>query len=487
MKVQGINYPVMYINGGHAHKFYGVSGENNSQKSPQVSKLPSYNTSISFMGVTHGGDRLRKLVRYGIPDMYTGQTLLDSKTLEYLQYKNIFSKPIKELLVHLKPHEDTLVATGKQFYELVKEIAKTKPNFTLSDVAKLNRPEHEKSLVDAQSGIFQRLIYKGCDLPKGELRDDFSVLTNITIQRYMNDKVVLPFSETEFKYKLKRISETIKSRNNRQEISAMKEIEKMAAKLFKSKTPEKRGYYTQIQPNLKERKKHPEMFKATLRKKLEHQMQPEILKKNADNLAKIREYYECSPLKENKELEKLFEDTSAKIHGYPFYAKFERKSFLYELKKITKCLKDRDFAHDLMNTAMELPTSYQNLSAFIVKYSNDTNEDIGYHMMKDSLVSVDHLVPKKGGGPNTLRNFGLTCAGVNSEKTNMSFADFVKIHPETYENCQKHVDRLIELCNEGIFDKLEIPRSYIKDFAATIYKISPPEKRLVLDISKLKE
>lgn len=488
MKVQSINntnFGHANVYGNFASKGHIISG-NYSLK--QVNKLPSYDCAISFTGISHGGDKLRKLVRYGIPDMYTGQPLLDSKTLEYLQYKNIFSKPLKELLVYLKPHEDTLIASGKKFYKLLKETAKTNPDYTLSKVVKENRKEHEKLLLKDQSGIFYRLIYRGMDLPNG-LKEDFDVLTNITTKRLYNDPVVLPFSETEFKYKLKRIAETVRSRNNRNEMSAMRTIEKMADKLFKNeKNPIKTDAlnYSQIYPNLAaKRKGHP--IKATLRKKLEHQMQPEVLKKNADNLAKIREFFEGSALKDNTELSQLFENTNAKIHGYPFYAKFERKSFLYELKKITKQLKDRDYAHELMNTAIGLPTSYENLSAFIVKYSGDTSDKIGYFMMRDSLVSIDHLVPKKGGGANTLRNFGLSSAGINREKSNIPFAEFVKIHPETYVNCQKHVDRLIELCNQGIFDKLEIPRSYIKDFADTIYKISPPEKRLVLDISKLKE
>ena len=484
MQVQSINY--LYpnkINSGYnirAHK--GMFTTNQCVAPREI--LPSYNCVLSFCGITHGGDKLKKLVRYGIPDMYTGQMLLDSKTLEYLQYKNIFEKPLKDVILYMQPHENTLIASGKQFYELLKETAKTKPDITISDAIKLYRPEHEKKLVNDQRGIFCKLIYKGVELPP-DLYKDFSVLTNITTKRLLKDKVTLPFSESEFKYKLKRIEETVKSRNNKDEIIAMKTIEKMAQNCFKTPvTPTGHVYLEHI--SLKDRKKNPGIVKATLRKKLEHQMKPEVLKRNSENLEKIRQYFENSALKGDSELTKLFNDTNAKIHGYPFYAKFERKSFLYELKKITKQLKNRDLAHELMNKAVELPTSYENLSAFIVKYSNDTSSKIGYYMMKDSLISIDHIVPKKNGGHNTIRNFGLSSAGVNREKSNIPFADFVRKHPETYENCQKHVDRLIELCNEGIFDKLEIPRSYIKEFAAHIFNLSPKEKKLVLDISKLK-
>ena len=486
MRISSINN--IFIETKHQNK----SSKDNNTVNPtpsdvRINKLFPYNPVVlSFSGVTHGGEKLKKLVRYGIPDMYTGQILLDPKILEYLQCKNIFSNPLKYLIGDLKPYEDTLITSGKGFYELLKNTAKEYPNYTISDVIKMNKKEHEKLLLHDQSGIFNKLIYKGMDLPEGPF-EDFQVLTNITIKRLMNDPVVLPFSETEFKYKLKRISETIKSKNNKQEITAMRELEKMAGKLFKGSmdfVDRKLLNYNSIYPNLAVKRKE-KPIKATLRLKLEHQMKPEVLKKNADNLAKMREYYDSSVLKDNEELANLFENTNAKIHGFPYYAKFERKSFLYELKKITKQLKDRDFAHEMMNIAIKLPTSYENLSAFIVKYAGDTSNKIGYHMMKDSVVSIDHLVPKKGGGANTLKNFGLSSAGVNREKSNIPFDEFVKMHPETYENCQKQVDRLIELCNDGTFDKLEIPRSYIKDFATTILNISPPEKRIILDISKL--
>ena len=481
MKVQGINNYTYWNQHALANKRENKAGMPVSAfQGEKLYPLSTVSMPV-FCGITHGGDKLKKLVRYGIPDMYTGQLLLDAKTLEYLQYKNIFDKPLKELLVYLKPHEDTLIATGKEFYEIVKKTAKTKSDITLSDVIKSNRENYENELVLIQRKIFSKLIYKGVNLPD-ELFKDLAVLTNINMQRLLKDKVVLPFSETEFNYKLKRIYETVKNRHNSEEIAAMKEIQKMSAKLFKSTSQDK--FFMHI--SLEQKKKKPGIVKATLRKKLEHQMRPDVLKRNSENLGKICQYFENSALRGDKELEKLFTDTNSKIHGYPFYAKFERKSFLYELKKITKQLKDRNFAHELMNIAIELPTSYESLSAFIVKYSNDMNGKIGYYMMKDSLVSVDHLVPKKSGGHNSLKNFGLTSAGVNREKSNIPFAEFVKKHPETYENCQKYVDRLIELCNAGIFDKLQIPRSYIKDFADIIYKISPKDKRLVLDISKLK-
>ena len=46
---------------------------------------PLMTDTISFSGISHGGDILKRLSAYGVIDMYTGLKLLDSKTLESMQ------------------------------------------------------------------------------------------------------------------------------------------------------------------------------------------------------------------------------------------------------------------------------------------------------------------------------------------------------------------------------------------------------------------
>ena len=56
------------------------------------------------------------------------------------------------------------------------------------------------------------------------------------------------------------------------------------------------------------------------------------------------------------------------------------------------------------------------------------------------------------------------------------------------------LDKGLEKTKQGVFEKVskgqknkKIDKSYIEDFAKTIYIISPPENRINLDISKLYE
>ena len=431
---------------------------------------------VSFSGVSHGGDILKKLSAYGIPDMYTGQILLNPKIIEKWQNKGVFDYPIGRLTEIISNYEHSLMPIDKQFFHIIKGIAKTSPDLTLSEATKELYPKHKKLLLRAQQPIFEGIIRLACDLPK-DLYEEFSELMNITNKRLLNDPVVLPFSEREFLYKLKRIGDNITIKGNKNEIHAINKLIKSARAIFNS---EQRGQ---------------KIFGKKIKQKLETQMLPENLKRNSTNFAKFKEIFENSQLRKNEYIIRLLENTSAKIHGFPSYAQFERKSFIHELKKITRKLKNRKFAQEFTELSLKLPTSKDNVSAFIVKYAEENNNKIGTNMLIGASCSVDHLLAKKNGGASKLANYGLTSAETNRQKTNIYFDKWLKIHPETRQNCQKYVDRLIELYKQGIFEKISkeenkhkrLDKSYIEDFAATIFDMSPENNRIILDISKLYE
>lgn len=430
---------------------------------------------VSFTGVSNGGDVLKKLCAYGVPDMYTGLRLLDPKVLEHMQINGLFNQPIEKIVKTLSHYEDTMMPINQDVFNIIKKFSKKHPNNTLSETLKEIYPQHKKQLLRAQQPVFEEIMRLACDLPK-DLYEEFSELMNITTKRLQNDPVVLPFSEREFLYKLRRIGEEMLTKNNQHELHAIRRLISVAGKIFSNDTKGKRVYGRNI------------------KKKLEIQMQPEILKRNSSNLAEFRKIFEVSPLRNNEDIIRLLDNTSAKVHGFPAFATFERKSFIHELKKITRKLKNRKFAQEFTETSWRLPTSKDNVSAFIVKFSDQSNNKIGTNLLISGMGSIDHLVAKKNGGPNKLSNYGLSGAEINRQKTNIPFDQWVKMHPETRKNCQKQVDRLIELYKQGVFEKVSkkqknkrIDKSYIEDFAKTIYNISPAENRIVLDLSKLYE
>ena len=298
----------------------------------------------------------------------------------------------------------------------------------------------------------------------------------ITDKRIANHEVTLPFSEREFLYKLKRIKDSMMIDNRKNEIPAINKLISSAKIIFNNEPKGKQKYGRSIE------------------KKLKIQMQPKTLKRNLLNLNEFEKIFKSSPLQKNEEISLLLYNTGRKIRGRTLFAQFERKSFIHELEKITRKLKDKHLIQQLDEEARRLPTSKDNVSAFIVKYGNNSNEKILSNLLIGGVCSIDHLIAKKNGGKNKLYNYGLTSIETNRKKANILFSKWVKNHPEIKQNCQKYIDRLIELYKRGIFDRVnmnsknkKLDKSYIENFAKVIYDLSPEENRIELNISKLYE
>ena len=66
-----------------------------------------------------------------------------------------------------------------------------------------------------------------------------------------------------------------------------------------------------------------------------------------------------------------------------------------------------------------------------------------------------------------------------------AFNHHISIHPEVKQNCQKYLDKLIDLYQAGIFQKHNISPDYMMDFADTVKEQS--KGKIQLDISRLFE
>ena len=108
-------------------------------------------------------------------------------------------------------------------------------------------------------------------------------------------------------------------------------------------------------------------------------------------------------------------------------------------------------------------------------------------MVAGSAGSSDHLIPFVKNGKDNLQNYGISSAYYNSERAQRPMQQQLKKYPQTYENCQKQVDRLIELYNDGTFKKIGLPKHYITNFVRRMYNLSPEDNRLILNIDKLKQ
>lgn len=426
--------------------------------------------TVSFGRSATNAEKLRELMAYGIPDMYSGKNVIDPKILEKFYSRNLFSKSIRNIVKTLIRYENSLHTVEKQFFDIIKKKAKDQPQYKLKDIIISLAPEHNEKLLEVQQPIFDELTAMSREMPPEQIKQ-FDDLMDIIYKKLNYKPVLQPFSAKEFQYKLQRISDEVSKKNNAQEKEIMKQLINLAKKI-PGKTDEESSNVKQIKSKVKRNKKI--------------RYQKELVKKRANLLTDMEILVTDTNLKNNQELMKLLAQTRSKIYNIPIVIPFNRKSFIYELQKITNTLEDTKLAHRIIQKALKLPTSHENLSAFIMKCVEYSSDKIGYNMVEGSSGSIDHLIPYTKKGKDCIENYGITSAYYNSERAERSIAQQLRRYPQVYENCQKQVDRLIELYNNGTFKKIGLSRQYIINFAKRMYKLSPPEKRLELNLDKLK-
>lgn len=405
--------------------------------------------TVSFTSVANG-EPLKRLLRYGVPDFYSNITLVDSQELETLLAHKVFSKPIRSIVRTLKPYENSMFPIEKQVYRLMKRTSRTNPKMFLDEFVHKLVSQHSKQLLAQQQPIFKKLSDLAANMPKEQIIQ-YNKLIELTNKKLIHEPIIEPFSKKEFLYKLERIRERIRQKGNFKENNdidiIIKKVTFLEDKMGKNKKP---------------------------------------TSKELKSFYKLANYFENSSLQKDKDLDLLFQSTKARLLRIPFEAKFKRKAFIHDLEKITNQLNDKKLAHKMIQTARELPTSKDSLSAFIVKEADRSAAQIGYDLLADSVGSADHLITAKAGGANDTYNYILASRRYNSERAHSKLETVIEKNPEIRTYSQKQIDRLIELANVGVFKICGLSTSYIKTITRKISEFSPRNNPLNIDTNKLK-
>lgn len=430
---------------------------NNSEK--------TLKSSVTFQGTAKNAEPLRELMYYGVPGIYSGKYVIPQEIIDNMVSKHVFSKNIRQIVKIMKPYENRLLNVESQFFSIVKNMAKTQPNYSLEDVIQAIAPVHNKRLIKEQVPIFEEISELSTLMPQ-EQQLEFDRLMDVVCKRINREPAILPFDLKNFKSELHQFLNEYSKKGKRNEFDAMKQIMRIARKM-----PET--------PKLAD--------KTSKAKRLKYDKKTtSLVRKRADILTQMELIATSSPLKKNPDLIRLFTQTRAKMYGTPIIIPFNRTSFIEDIQNITNKLEDTKLAHRINQVALKLPTSHESLSAFVMKHLELSSDRIGYNMVAGSSGSIDHLVPVYRNGKDCIENYAITASYFNSERAHRSIEHQLKKYPQAYLYCQKYVDRLVELYNKGVFKKVKLPKHYIHSFAKTMLKLSPKDKPLVLHIDKLK-
>lgn len=400
-----------------------------------------------YSDAAHGNNisKVRQLFQYGIPDMYSCRITIDPKTISKWLKNGMFSKPAIDVMTTFANYPQSFIENELEITKIITERAKIHTHMTMKEILQEVRPVFSRQLRKFQTPILHELWEEFEKLPE-PYNSNFKKLLEKT-DRMLNDKpVVIPFSSYEFKYILTKIKKDI---DNGSDLKAKKVMNKLIK--------ESMHFSNSTHHNNLNYQKDIFMFLNHIRKR--------------------------SVLKNNEQLTQLFAETKSRLDKKEIFIPFRRKSFIYDLAKLIEDLPDVETKNRLLCIAQKLPTSRQNLSAYILKCSTDTNDKIGYRLVWPSMATIEHIKPRSAGGSDDLANLGIASAVENSDRKSTDFTIQLQLRPQTPVYTQRVIDKLIELYKNGIFEKIKLSPEYIKGYADTVYEQS--KHFLNLDLSAL--
>lgn len=223
----------------------------------------------------------------------------------------------------------------------------------------------------------------------------------------------------------------------------------------------------------------------------------EILKQQEyDILGRMSDYSEKNMNeKDAKKVTNLVNEATGIIDKQDENYIFRRRRFMEKFDNITKDVADKDAVTDLRNIAEELPRAHDNVSSFIIKFTQKdaktklekTPYQIGISLVEPSVGSLEHIKPrhpqdKSKGGENSYSNYIYASKEWNVRRKNTPLDKWVTQHPEIKDNMQKYIDVVIDKINKG--QALKRCRVYPIIVAETLEKES--NGLIKLDTSKLK-
>ncbi len=133
---------------------------------------------------------------------------------------------------------------------------------------------------------------------------------------------------------------------------------------------------------------------------------------------------------------------------------FKRKTFIagfYKLISEEENPRNKKILELITLKAKKLPTSGNSFDAFVVKYHRRSIDEIAQRLLDASLSSTEHIKPRSNGGENNPANYLVQCKFCNSERSSMSYNEWLRKHPEMKHNLQIHIDKIVNLIiNEEI-------------------------------------
>jgi len=86
----------------------------------------------------------------------------------------------------------------------------------------------------------------------------------------------------------------------------------------------------------------------------------------------------------------------------------------------------------------KLPNSKKDPAAFAIKYKRRVAKEAAYNLIKNAEPTIEHIIPFSESGNNHAENLLVMCSDCNTMRGDMSYDDFIALHPNMLQNIDKY-------------------------------------------------
>lgn len=422
---------------------------------------------VSFSGGITTPNGLKELAKNGhLRCIWCGGSMFHSSELEKAIFASKkYTKDSSDFIIYMERYKKYFSPEVNKLLKQISGYSVIYPKQSLSSVMHKMLPDAENKLVQKQQFIFHKLNILKKQLPP-EAQKEFDILLENSKKRILKIPYTSEYSAKEFYYQLASLTKNTDSKKLRKlpiianylNHPIFKEEPSPAPLKFLDKFYKNVG----IEPHSKSHliSSNDVEWRTKLKVQVINKIEEVAQGANRADIVRL-----CK-LTRNKALEK------------PTVVPFSNKAFVYKMNEIIGNVQDKELIKRFNAVASTLPTSVDNMNAFIVKYKNSTEDVVIEKLLSMFLVTTEHIVPilrktsvgelkqslKTRKGKNVIGNWSLAhycCNNLHGSK-NIKGENF----PFSKEAGVSYFQTLIKDANDGRLSGstvIQMAKNYFKE------------------------
>lgn len=435
---------------------------------PVNTSQPAKDVFLASSNIAFNGkpDFIRKIVRSKkdfkdlavkkqIPCLYCGRKLsYNDGMVDKWKEQGLFSGSVETFVKTITPYKESLHKTEAEVFKIFEYYAKTNPAQKMDSIIKVLSVHSNKELLKAQKPIFDALIKTSKGLP---VENQYKLFELIQKSHYRLKRIphIEEFSGKETSYKIKKLAKTVSN------LKSADKIKRLAALLT---VPELKERNTPLDASIIEKIKN-NIYTNSDIENLHIGVTTHHARKKLYSAILLAIRYEAEKTKRN-DIVKLCQEGEKCLQGMPIIGKFSNKSFLYDLEETLEGCNNKNLIIKLHKIAEKLPSSEDNIHAFITKHDNASSETIAVNMLDPSKVTIEHMNPRyyiklavsknnqKSSTqptyvPDFITDWAISCKRCNNTRQHYDMNEYFKNFDKN--NAPNYWKEIISLANEGYF------------------------------------